>query len=267
MGQRICSVEGCESPVRVKSRGWCSKHYQRWWKHGDPLAGVTEGCSVENCANPHAARGLCQQHYSRERYAENRDELLAQQRNYRERNRERKSAQDRAYREKNRDRVREAQRAYYKRNSAMIRERIKVRAAQTYASAKAEGRCAWMHGTGCTDPAVEGFTRCARHRALQGEYNYRYTNGVYDKSYTQRGIAGCCWLCGGAFTADDPRQHDHLIPSSRGGSDEPWNMAPAHRSCNIRRSATPLGETVDRFHPNGLPPHLRPVIAKALAKH
>jgi HNH endonuclease len=32
-----CSVDGCESPA--KFRGWCSKHYQRWQKHGDPLGG------------------------------------------------------------------------------------------------------------------------------------------------------------------------------------------------------------------------------------
>lgn len=30
-----CSVERCENGVR--SRGWCSKHYERWRRHGDPL--------------------------------------------------------------------------------------------------------------------------------------------------------------------------------------------------------------------------------------
>lgn len=42
-----CSVEGCTNPVKVKSRGWCSAHYQRWWAHGDPLAGRTpEGAGI-----------------------------------------------------------------------------------------------------------------------------------------------------------------------------------------------------------------------------
>jgi len=35
----LCQVNGCDRPQ--KNRGWCSMHYQRWWKHGDPLAGGT----------------------------------------------------------------------------------------------------------------------------------------------------------------------------------------------------------------------------------
>jgi hypothetical protein len=30
-----CSVEGCEGTH--KAHGWCSKHYQRWKHHGDPM--------------------------------------------------------------------------------------------------------------------------------------------------------------------------------------------------------------------------------------
>jgi hypothetical protein len=29
-----CAIEGCDRPVR--SRGWCNRHYQRWYLHGDP---------------------------------------------------------------------------------------------------------------------------------------------------------------------------------------------------------------------------------------
>lgn len=34
---KICSVDGCDK--RVAGWGWCSKHYQRWKRHGHPLAG------------------------------------------------------------------------------------------------------------------------------------------------------------------------------------------------------------------------------------
>ena len=36
----ICSVEGCGRVV--SRREWCSKHYQRWYHHGDPLITLRE---------------------------------------------------------------------------------------------------------------------------------------------------------------------------------------------------------------------------------
>jgi hypothetical protein len=35
MAKRTCVIESCDKPHL--SRGWCSVHYQRWWKYGDPL--------------------------------------------------------------------------------------------------------------------------------------------------------------------------------------------------------------------------------------
>lgn len=35
MGDRICSIGECDNPSRT--RGWCAKHYARWFKYGDPL--------------------------------------------------------------------------------------------------------------------------------------------------------------------------------------------------------------------------------------
>ena len=34
MANRTCSIEGCDRPTLA--RGWCSTHYTRWRKHGDP---------------------------------------------------------------------------------------------------------------------------------------------------------------------------------------------------------------------------------------
>lgn len=32
-----CSIDGCTR--RTKARGWCNRHWLRWSRHGDPLAG------------------------------------------------------------------------------------------------------------------------------------------------------------------------------------------------------------------------------------
>jgi len=34
---RICSIPDCGK--RVEARGWCVAHYNRWFRHGDPLGG------------------------------------------------------------------------------------------------------------------------------------------------------------------------------------------------------------------------------------
>ena len=30
-----CTIKGCRGTY--EARGWCKKHYQRWWRHGHPL--------------------------------------------------------------------------------------------------------------------------------------------------------------------------------------------------------------------------------------
>ena len=32
----ICVIDGCSKPDAGR-RGWCAKHYHRWWRHGHPL--------------------------------------------------------------------------------------------------------------------------------------------------------------------------------------------------------------------------------------
>ena len=66
---RICEVDGCNNPHC--SRGYCSKHLQRFYKYGDPemLVGrhSTPGglCIIDGCDNKHDAKGYCRKHYER----------------------------------------------------------------------------------------------------------------------------------------------------------------------------------------------------------
>lgn len=37
----LCSIPSCGKAIHTKKSGWCSRHYERWRKHGDPLGGHT----------------------------------------------------------------------------------------------------------------------------------------------------------------------------------------------------------------------------------
>ena len=70
-----CSIENCTNPV--KARGWCSTHWGRWQRTGDPLKFNNsrggghnfkhERCTFGSCKNVHVADGLCGMHYARRR--------------------------------------------------------------------------------------------------------------------------------------------------------------------------------------------------------
>ena len=76
----ICSVEGCAT--LTVARGYCSTHYSRWLKHGDPTIVKPRGgarvmpprpprvwptCTFDGCENLSAkgCRGWCPKHHTR----------------------------------------------------------------------------------------------------------------------------------------------------------------------------------------------------------
>lgn len=73
------------------------------------------------------------------------------------------------------------------------------------------------HGVRC--PAHEQAHERGRRRA------YR------DPGYLTAPKGGICWLCG--LPGADTR--DHVRPISKGGTNDPSNLRPAHRACNSRR--------------------------------
>jgi hypothetical protein len=64
-----CSIPECDG--RVSARGWCSSHYNKWARWGDPLHVVERQtvCSVEGCdGNPtFGGWGYCKPHYYKNR--------------------------------------------------------------------------------------------------------------------------------------------------------------------------------------------------------
>lgn len=71
MPNTTCLIEDCEA--QPAARGWCTMHYQRWQKHGDPMGGKHRRrrsepralCSIEGCDKPVKGRGWCGTHYKR----------------------------------------------------------------------------------------------------------------------------------------------------------------------------------------------------------
>lgn len=66
-----CSIPNCERPALARS--WCSLHYGRWQRHGDPQADrppqprggnrPRKHCTVGGCDRPVNGHGHCLKHY------------------------------------------------------------------------------------------------------------------------------------------------------------------------------------------------------------
>jgi hypothetical protein len=72
MSDRSCAVDDCRR--QSKARGWCTTHYARWKRLGDPLAGGppvpkplrgSAQCSIDGCDKVSVARTYCRAHYSK----------------------------------------------------------------------------------------------------------------------------------------------------------------------------------------------------------
>lgn len=68
MTKRTCGVSGCGRPYLAKA--FCSAHYQRWKKTGDPGPSPVRdpgrpGCSLDGCERPHYGNGFCNPHWRR----------------------------------------------------------------------------------------------------------------------------------------------------------------------------------------------------------
>ena len=68
-----CIMKDCN--IKYKGLGYCTKHYQRFKKWGNPLRisikGEGKKCIINNCKNKHYGRDLCKYHYSRNYRKEN----------------------------------------------------------------------------------------------------------------------------------------------------------------------------------------------------
>lgn len=71
----LCIVDGCDKKRHVKL-GYCTGHYAKYQKYGDPLGGrinkfapgeAPETCTIDGCFAKHSHGGLCAAHNNRKR--------------------------------------------------------------------------------------------------------------------------------------------------------------------------------------------------------
>lgn len=68
MGEGTCSIEACDKPSFCRS--WCSMHYSRWQRNGDPSTrsapkAAPLPCAADGCREVVRAQGWCAGHYMR----------------------------------------------------------------------------------------------------------------------------------------------------------------------------------------------------------
>jgi hypothetical protein len=231
-GTTSCSIGDCSR--QHWSRGMCSLHYQRWRKHGSadialraPNGTSASGCSAGGCGyvDPHGlVHGLCRKHYGRER-------------------------------------------GVYQVGKPPIEARPCAHCGQTY---RPRTRHAGIYCTRkckelarapkkslrtcphCGDrfmPIHAGHFLCSRrcssaaHR-LQSKFRSRAGELTRPDIWRYKIAERDGWRCGicgmpvsPTARYPDPLQAtlDHILPVSRGGSNDPSNLRLAHMGCNRSR--------------------------------
>lgn len=247
MHERTCSVDGCGDPYLCK--GYCSKHYQRWKKHGDPLI-VREmlsgkPCRIEGCPRmgnePGSARGWCRIHYTH--WQRHGDPVVsascagcggpitvgrAEYCMRRECRRLYRAAQKARDPEK------------YRALAAAKRKRedkMKRRAAERRYKIRADRPCITP---GCEDFAVPLSMHCREHLRERSSRRYARKRLRLPRLLYIRQVGLCPDAahggCGLPLGDPDGNHVDHLIPEVRNGPQDEWNLQLMHPECNMRKS-------------------------------
>lgn len=64
----ICTVQGCDKPLKRGCTQYCAMHYERVRVHGNPGSAEERSrgtCSIEGCERLHYGHGYCLAHYKR----------------------------------------------------------------------------------------------------------------------------------------------------------------------------------------------------------
>ncbi len=198
----LCTVKDCDG--KILFRGWCSRHYSRWTRHGDVFEDIPRQiftdltqCSEVGCNQEPYCKGRCRPHYRRHL-------LTGRIRLGPEPTPE--EVQQRI--ERDREYHRNFKAAEYRRDP----ERVKAR------------RRAWMLANPGRAKLLDARKRKKR-RLARASRTVPYTADQLKAKIEYWG--GRCWMCGDRWEAID-----HVKPLSRGGWEILSNLRPACGWCN-----------------------------------
>ncbi len=250
--KRICKKCGKEMPLSdfgvVKGRGgktyhrWdckaCQRTYGQRWRHEnkDHLRESKRRYHVAHreaiLARVQAWQTENREHkleYQRLWYLANQEERLAKQKEWHEKNQDKV----RAYREANRERIAQYMQAWRERNSDVI-----WRYQQDWKEANAQHIRDYAKQYRQINPEVKRISeanRRAQARGSTGHFTIRDVGALYAMQL------GKCVYCDTDLS--EAFQVDHIVPLSRGGSNEPENLQLLCARCNLMKHA----KTHDEF--------------------
>jgi len=123
---------------------------------------------------------------------------------------------------------------YRERHRTEIAARMRERRAKDPEAAKAYWR-QWYE----SHPGYFRLRNIARRARLASAYG-SFTEAEWQLKLAEHGHH--CFYCG----ASGPLQADHMVPISRGGSNEISNIVPACKSCNARKGTKTTEEFLQR---------------------
>lgn len=220
-----CSVTGCEA--HKVCRGWCSFHYSRWKLAGDPnaplkrMSNAGRTCSFDGCDTPSRKLGYCSSHYSQISLGRPLAPLVKKSKGYTCAFCFGPSGTLRGFRKHCSPACR---RLYYKHGGPLPEKWTCLLCKDSFD----------FTSSGTSRRTQFNRKLCAPCRKNSAKHGYSAAQLALRDGTD-------CKLCGASVDMTLRHPHlmrgsvDHIVPTSRGGSNEPENVQLAHLRCNIRK--------------------------------